>query len=603
MVPLRILVSFALISTGASTECPSGSSEKTRLTGTAYKRLDLETAEDCCAHCSDDQPACAGWVFYVDKSSCVLKNETQHEVADDTCISGSAGPPTPSPQPSPTPTPSPAPTPTPSPPKPVVAPLLDTMFQGGAVLQRDVAVAVWGTSQDSKVQLQLRLPEGNQAVEMAVPVNASGIWLTYLPPQAAGYGYELEVSDSQDMTTVGISFGEVVLCAGQSNMGMQVGPSERAFDADNATAEAAAAGRYTGKIMLHARTSRYVNATMWYDVTPESITTFSAVCWYAGRDLWFHMSEKIPVGLIMNAVGAHPIEHWLGPDQISACLPASQPLCKDNMPNSLGWGKSIVPMQPFTIGTMLWDQGEQNINCDEVADYPCLTRQLVRSYREQFNSSFPFISVQLPGYAVGPQLSYEPSEQFAMRLAQDAGSESLKDADTIPTYDYSCAMGKEDGCPHGNVHNVHKQPIGARLALQIRRMRLGEDLNSQGPRVSSATLARKAGTLYGIQMEFEGTNSLHMGPTRNCTTCCDDSVGDFDVSVDGVTWLNTSAAVVKDGAVQVEVDMLTAAAPRVLRYTANRVYPQCAVFGVEGIPAMPFQMNLSSLKYGDALLV
>merc|ERR1712118_603408 len=54
------------------------------------------------------------------------------------------------------------------------------------------------------------------------------------------------------------------------------------------------------------------------------------------------------------------------------------------------------------------------------------------------------------------------------------------------------AMGKTDGCPHGNVHNVHKQPIGARLAMQIRRMRLGEDIVSQGPRVSSVTATQKA---------------------------------------------------------------------------------------------------------------
>merc|ERR1711998_809715 len=189
------------------------------------------------------------------------------------------------------------------------------------------------------------------------------------------------------------------------------------------------------------------------------------------------------------------------------------------------------------------------------------------------------------------------------RLAQDAGSESLQNADTIPTYDYSCAMGKTDGCPHGNVHNVHKQPIGARLALQIRRMRLGEDVNSRGLRVSSAAAAHKAGTVYGIQMTFDGTDSVHMGPTRNCTSCCSDSVGDFDVSVDGVTWLNASAAVVKDGAVQVEVDMLTKVVPRVLRYTANRVYPQCAVFSTEGLPAMPFQMNLSTFNDDNALMV
>lgn len=221
------------------------------------------------------------------------------------------------------------------------------------------------------------------------------------------------------------------------------------------------------------------------------------------------------------------------------------------------------------------------MNCDEVDPYPCLTKQLVQSYREQFNSSFPFIAVQLPGYQIGPQQPDEPSGQFPMRLAQDAGSESLHDADIIPTYDHSCAMGKTDGCPHGNVHNVHKQPIGARLALQIRRMKLGEDIVSQGPRVSSVTAMQKQGASYTMQIRFAGTSSLHLGPTRNCTTCCgNDTIGEFDVSSDGVTWLNAMPAEIKNGAVHVHVNMLAkGAVPSIFRYTANRVYPQCAVFG------------------------
>merc|ERR1712137_1077345 len=48
--------------------------------------------------------------------------------------------------------------------------------------------------------------------------------------------------------------------------------------------------------------------------------------------------------------------------------------------------------------------------------------------------------------------------------------------------------------------------------------------------------------------------------------------------------------------------MLTAAAPSILRYTANRVYPQCAVLSLEGIPAMPFQMNLSASVHDSDLM-
>lgn len=262
-------------------------------------------------------------------------------------------------------------------------------------------------------------------------------------------------------------------------------------------------------------------------------------------------------------------------------------------------------MQPFTIGTMLWDQGEQNVNCDEVEPYPCLTQQLVLSYREQFNSSFAFVSVQLPGYSMEPEALYEPSGQFPMRLAQDSGSLSLKKADIVPTYDYSCAMGKTDGCPHGNVHNVHKQPIGARLAMQIRRLTLGEDVVSQGPRVSAITATRKAQSVYDVQIRFEGAGALHLGPTWNCTACCgEDTVGEFDVSADGLTWFNATPAEIEGDAVHVQVDMMgEGAAPSVVRYTANRVYPQCAVFGEEGIPAMPFRTNVSLVEDARALTV
>ena len=50
------------------------------------------------------------------------------------------------------------------------------------------------------------------------------------------------------------------ITTGQSNMGMQVGPSERGFDADNATAEAAATGNMAASVHMHmAVTVHYSN--------------------------------------------------------------------------------------------------------------------------------------------------------------------------------------------------------------------------------------------------------------------------------------------------------------------------------------------------------
>ena len=48
--------------------------------------------------------------------------------------------------------------------------------------------------------------------------------------------------------STGIHFGTVLLCGGQSNMALSVGPGH--FDADNGTAESLASSAFTGKISL-----------------------------------------------------------------------------------------------------------------------------------------------------------------------------------------------------------------------------------------------------------------------------------------------------------------------------------------------------------------
>jgi hypothetical protein len=177
------------------------------------------------------------------------------------------------------------------------------MFKGGAVLQRGQYVAVWGVSEEKEVGLKL-LASGGSEVSVSAKVNSSGIWMVHLPPQQAAFNRTLTVTDSSGSQHEVVSFGETVLCAGQSNMGMQVGthspssyslpsyslpsyslpsyslpsyssssygvtcftlgmqvgPSRRGFDADNATAESTASIRYTGKISLHSRVSRWVAA-------------------------------------------------------------------------------------------------------------------------------------------------------------------------------------------------------------------------------------------------------------------------------------------------------------------------------------------------------
>lgn len=88
---------------------------------------------------------------------------------------------------------------------------------------------------------------------------------------------------------------------------------------------------------------------------------------------------------------------------------------------------------------------------------------------------------------------------------------------------------------------------------------------------------------------------LRAGATRNCTTCCNhDSITDFDVSLDGNRWGNISTATL------VEPRVVSLSLPRgfheakLLRYTANRAFPQCALRNADGLPALPFVTEIES---------
>merc|ERR1719443_1498823 len=128
-----------------------------------------------------------------------------------------------------------------------------TLFEGGAVLQRGKEVAVFGRSQELEVTLYL---DGEQVA--TAPVRAGGNWTAYLPPQSASFKRQLAAADgSGKRIRATVSFGDVILCSGQSNMQMPVGPITdkkhphgTGFSALNGTAESAAANRYTHKIWM-----------------------------------------------------------------------------------------------------------------------------------------------------------------------------------------------------------------------------------------------------------------------------------------------------------------------------------------------------------------
>ena len=279
-------------------KCSVGGQPNLCVRGKAIKSVQVDTPEQCCAACSSTA-GCVAYQFSTDSGTfrnCALKPSAQH-TGQGNCTSGIL-----SPGPAPGPTPSPA---------PGNSLTFDAMFAGapGAVLQRDAYVAVYGNVPAGTKNVRLQL-DGTDLGEASIDA-PSRRWNATLPPQSASMNRTLTVTAAQNMSArVRVHFGTVVLCSGQSNMGMKVGygapatvpppdsgegPNKPSFSADNGTAETANAGRYTGRIFI-----RHVNPLkggssspigllqryQWNDVTSKTLGDFEAVCWYSGVSLF-----------------------------------------------------------------------------------------------------------------------------------------------------------------------------------------------------------------------------------------------------------------------------------------------------------------------------
>ena len=533
---------------------------------------------------------------------------------------------------------------------------LASMFRSGqAVLQRAPATPiVYGTAVPNK-NLEITVAGHRQHVT----ADASGAWTVKLRAHPAGWNVPLTVKpaagSSSCFVATSVSFGETILCAGQSNMGMPVvatsaccsQPAPRphtchCFQAQNGTAEVAAAGRYTGKIVIasvgeasgphngtycpYPWTNRScVSQPEWNAVLPGhtgTIAKFSAICWYTGIALFEALGETVPIGLIAGAVGGSPIEFWLPPGHVNdtAHCGLDAPPCDNNQKyrDSDFWDQLIKPFAPYTIGTAVWDQGERDVHClpqpdhstvpeNHVARYGCMLRELVSSWRAAFDAAhdFGFLAVQLPGY-LGDCGTFDEcrASVFPMRLQQQTGLIGLDSnaamASTTPTYDLSCPPGvdfstKTAICPFGTVHNVFKRPIGARIAAQIiagidRRPHGAEQGGASrqqwpGPALTSVTASGAVDNTVTVNVTY--AVPLIQAPTLNCVACCTKgTVGDFDVSFDhGATWVNgTRPTIGVDGrTLQFTVTPArNATMVRVqvthVRYTANQPFPQCAIY-------------------------
>jgi sialate O-acetylesterase len=175
------------------------------------------------------------------------------------------------------------------------------------VVQRGRPIPVWGTAgAGDAVSISFA---GRQA---DVRADASGRWTAMLPALDAGGPFSLEVRTGSGaaLTVSNVLVGDVFLCSGQSNMELSVGQSR------NGNLAAARSANEQIRLLTVPKAGRplpaaaFEAATDWQIAGPQTVRTFSATCYYFGREVY--ETQHVPVGLVNASWGGAAIEPWMG---------------------------------------------------------------------------------------------------------------------------------------------------------------------------------------------------------------------------------------------------------------------------------------------------
>ena len=334
--------------------------------------------------------------------------------------------------------------------------------------------------------------------------------MTLAAAKAGGDPQTLKISGTNPITVNNVLIGDVWVCSGQSNMEWPLKASfQPGMDITNS-----ANPRIRLFTVPKLKSNEPVNdvKSKWEECSPETVTNFSAVAYYFGRELQTHL--KVPIGIIHTSWGGSPAEVWIREQLLAEnasykndILDAYQgqaqriqgeqvkweeekaSLEKEGKKISrqrpqVGWKPSelyngmIAPLLNYPIKGAIWYQGESNPG--RAYQYRNLFADMIMNWRIDFGQGdFPFLLVQLAPWDKGKKrdlavISEKPedSDWAELRESQLLSTKMLPNVGMAVITD----VGDKD-----DIHPTKKEPVGSRLALAARAIAYDEKITYSGP--------------------------------------------------------------------------------------------------------------------------
>lgn len=494
---------------------------------------------------------------------------------------------------------------------------LPPVLSSHMVLQRGVPVPVWGKAAPNEtvtVEFHPSAGSGQGAQKKDTVADSKGNWILRLDPLAASAdpGTMVISGAAEKKELADILVGDVWVGSGQSNM--QMGGGDYVKN-DPVLATNLAAGPYPQLRVI-------MSGKSWMESAPATLNGFSALLFSFGLPLQKEL--KIPVGLMVGAVGGTPSGFWLSQEAYESDQACKEVVAKyaktydydaamkryeaslekwkkdveelkkkgeikfPNEPQKpmkpgecraeVGhlYQQHIHPYIPFAIKGLLWDQGESGTAIEGVDQYT-LMGALIRGWRKEWGQDFPFIYVQKPSgggcvWDVADPVTCK-GDPFAQLPAAVPGDGLYRETHIrIMGYPNTFMVTSSD--LGSGTHPVNKSGYGARAARVALGAVYGKPVEYYGPVYKSHKVDGGK-----VIVEFD-----HVG--QGLAFRNGDRLQGFAVAgADGkFAWAD---AVIEGNSVVLSCDKV--ATPVRIRYAwTSAPTPWANLFNKDGLPALPF---------------
>ena len=485
------------------------------------------------------------------------------------------------------------------------------LFGDNMVIQSEAPFVIWGRAPETEhVEIEVSWGQPRQSVTG----DAQSKWRARFAPPAAAGPHHITIRGRNTIGIKNILCGEVWICAGQSNMAMQMAYKHKDDRGVLNYAEEIAGAKYPE--VRYFLVSREKNASSpvvmtdvqgeWKICSPDTTGNFSGVAYFFGERL--HRALRRPVGLIDNSWGGTHIQAWMSPAALASDpdfathmawakkgmedFPADQKLYQEtlrewqqqgsipaakptppywsaghrNIPSGL-YHSRTASLFPVSVKGVLWYQGEGNAG--KAWLYQRLLPAMIRDWRRGWErDDLPFLVVQLPLLGVPG----EPAKMYAQSAWAELREAQFLTAKTTPNVALAVAL--DAGEDH--IHPRNKRPVGERLALQALAKVYGHKLVSSGPLYAES---RVEGDKVFVRFDEigAGLRTSDGAPIKGFVLAgVDRRFHPAEASIVGDTVVIQSARV---------------KAPVAVRY-AWADFPDCNLSNREGLPASPFRSDL-----------